>query len=234
MKCPARRRAHRRPTGHPVPRRHVVGRHGRRQRCITYSGMTMSICQLRPESRVRVHIRIKSTNPFASRRRNAAQLPGDRPRPAHCGSRRSKAARAIAASSPAMQPLHQARGQAWTGRRMTMKRRCWSFAATTGQRSFTPSGTCAMGQGSGRWCGGGRASLRVHGIDRLARDRLFGDAHAGVGQHQRAHHRHGRESRRPDPRRRTRLGGGVRLGAADVTAHTVSESDGKLSTTASR
>ena len=50
-----------------------------------FSGFTLSVCQLRPESRG--HIRIRSTDPLRAAG-DAAQLPGHRTRPPHRGGRR--------------------------------------------------------------------------------------------------------------------------------------------------
>jgi choline dehydrogenase len=103
-----------------------------------YSGFTMSICQLRPESRG--HVRIRSTDPFEppEMQPNYLSTELDR-RTAVAG---MKAARAIAASS-AMRPY--VKREVRPGPEASDDAALLEFARDHGATIFHPSGTCRMG-----------------------------------------------------------------------------------------
>jgi len=107
-----------------------------------YSGFTMSVCQLRPESRG--HIRIRSNDPFEP----PAMLPNylstelDR-RTAVAG---VKAARAIAASA-AMRPY--VKRELKPGPEAGSDAELLEFCRNTGATIFHPTGTCRMGSAAG-------------------------------------------------------------------------------------
>jgi choline dehydrogenase len=122
-----------------------------------FSGFTMSVCQLRPESRG--HIRIRSTDPFEppSMQPNYLATELDR-RTTLAG---VKAARAIAAA-PAMRPY--VRREFKPGPEAGDDDALLEFCRNTGATIFHPSGTCKMGTDALAVVD---ARLRVHGIDRL-------------------------------------------------------------------
>jgi len=122
-----------------------------------FSGFTMSVCQLRPESRGR--IRIRSTDPFEppSMQANYLATELDR-RTAVAG---MQAARAIAAA-PAMRPY--VRREVKPGPDAVDEAALLQFCRDQGATIFHPSGTCRMGVDSGAVLD---PRLRVRGIAAL-------------------------------------------------------------------
>lgn len=124
-----------------------------------FSGFTMSVCQLRPESRG--HIRIRSTDPFEPPEMQPNYLSTDLDRRTAVAA--VKAARSIAAS-PAMKPFvkREVTPGAQSGDDGALLEYCRNYGATI----FHPSGTCAMGPDplSGAVVD---ARLRVHGLQGL-------------------------------------------------------------------
>ena len=103
-----------------------------------YSGFTMSVCQLRPESRG--HVRIRSIDPFEApeMQPNYLSTELDR-RTAVAGVR---AARAIAASAP-MRPY--VKREVKPGPQAGSDTELLEFCRNTGATIFHPTGTCRMG-----------------------------------------------------------------------------------------
>ena len=121
-----------------------------------FSGFTMSVCQLRPESRG--HIRVRSSDPFEppEMQPNYLSTGLDR-RTAVAG---MQAARAIARSN-AMQPY--VRREVKPGPDAADEAALLEFCRNNGATIFHPSGTCAMGSDpvTGSVVD---ARLRVHGL----------------------------------------------------------------------
>ena len=124
-----------------------------------FSGMTMSICQLRPESRG--HIRIRSTDPFEPPEMQPNYLSTDLDRRTAVAG--VKAARAIAASK-AMQPFMKR--EIKPGPEAADDAALLEFCRNNGATIFHPTGTCAMGPDPAAGAVVD-ARLRVHGIDGL-------------------------------------------------------------------
>ncbi len=124
-----------------------------------FSGMTMSICQLRPESRG--HIRIKSTDPFEPPEMQPNYLATDLDRRTAVAG--MKAARAIAAA-PAMQPY--IKREVKPGPDAADDAALLEFCRNNGATIFHPTGTCAMGPDPAAGAVVD-ARLRVHGIEGL-------------------------------------------------------------------
>jgi choline dehydrogenase len=124
-----------------------------------FSGMTMSICQLRPESRG--HIRIKSTDPFEPPEMQPNYLATDLDRRTAVAG--MKAARAIAAA-PAMRPY--IKREVKPGPDVGDDAALLEFCRNNGATIFHPTGTCAMGRDPAAGAVVD-ARLRVHGIERL-------------------------------------------------------------------
>jgi choline dehydrogenase len=124
-----------------------------------FSGMTMSICQLRPESRG--HIRIKSTDPFEPPEMQPNYLATDLDRRTAVAG--MKAARAIAAA-PAMAPL--IKREVKPGPEAGDDAALLEFCRNNGATIFHPTGTCTMGRDPAAGAVVD-ARLRVHGIDAL-------------------------------------------------------------------
>ena len=103
-----------------------------------YSGFTMSICQLRPESRG--HVRIRSTDPFEPPEMQPNYLSTDLDRRTTVAG--MKAARAIAASA-AMKPY--VRREVKPGPETADDAALLEFARDNGATIFHPTGTCRMG-----------------------------------------------------------------------------------------
>lgn len=103
-----------------------------------YSGFTMSICQLRPESRG--HIRIRSADPFEPPEMQPNYLSTDLDRRTAVAG--VKAARAIAASA-AMRPY--VKREVKPGRQDTSDDALLEFCRNNGATIFHPTGTCRMG-----------------------------------------------------------------------------------------
>jgi choline dehydrogenase len=124
-----------------------------------FSGMTLSVCQLRPQSRG--SIRIRSTDPLEPPHMQPNYLATDLDRRTAVAA--VKAARAIAAS-PAMCDLIQR--EVKPGPDAVDDDALLAFCRNHGATIFHPSGTCAMGPdpSSGAVVD---ARLRVHGMDGL-------------------------------------------------------------------
>jgi choline dehydrogenase len=124
-----------------------------------FSGMTFSVCQLRPESRG--HIRIRSADPFEPPEMQPNYLSTDRDRRTAVAA--LKAVRAIT-SSPAMRGL--VRREVKPGPDALDDAALLDFCRNNGATIFHPSGTCPMGldpaQGAVL-----DERLRVHGISGL-------------------------------------------------------------------
>ena len=125
----------------------------------SFSGMTMSICQLRPESRG--HIRIKSRDPFEPPEMQPNYLATDLDRRTAVAG--MKAARAIAAA-PAMRPF--IKREVKPGPAANDDAALLEFCRNNGATIFHPSGTCAMGRDAGAGAVVD-ARLRVHGVQAL-------------------------------------------------------------------
>jgi choline dehydrogenase len=122
-----------------------------------YSGFTLSICQLRPESRG--HIRIRSLDPAEPPEMQPNYLATELDRATAVGG--VKAARAIAAS-PAMQPY--VKREVKPGPDAASDGDLLEFCRNNGATIFHPSGTCRMGSDRLAVVD---ARLRVHGIGGL-------------------------------------------------------------------
>ncbi len=122
-----------------------------------YSGFTMSVCQLRPESRG--HIRIRSKNPFEPPEMQPNYLATDLDRRTAVAA--VKAARAIAAA-PAMRPY--VNREVKPGADAHDDAALLDFCRNNGATIFHPSGTCKMGNDPLSVLD---ARLRVHGVERL-------------------------------------------------------------------
>jgi choline dehydrogenase len=103
-----------------------------------FSGFTLSVCQLRPESRG--HIRIKSVDPFAPPEMQPNYLSTDVDRRTNVAAVR--AARAIARSQ-AMRPL--VKREVKPGIDQEDDRSLLEYCRNNGATIFHPSGTCKMG-----------------------------------------------------------------------------------------
>ena len=121
-----------------------------------FSGFTMSICQLRPESRG--HIRIRSTDPLQAPEMQPNYLSTELDRRTAVAG--LKAARAIAAA-PAMQPY--VKREVKPGPQDADDAALLEFCRNNGATIFHPSGTCAMGPDPARGAVLD-ARLRVHGV----------------------------------------------------------------------
>ena len=124
-----------------------------------FSGMTMSICQLRPESRG--HIRIRSSDPFEPPEMQPNYLATDLDRRTAVAG--VKAARAIAASK-AMRSF--VKREVKPGPDAADDAALLEFCRNNGATIFHPTGTCAMGPDPGAGAVVD-ARLRVHGIQSL-------------------------------------------------------------------
>ena len=122
-----------------------------------FSGFTMSVCQLRPESRG--HIRIRSTDPFEPPEMQPNYLATDLDRRTAIAG--VKAARAIAAS-PAMRPL--VKREVKPGPEAGDDAALLEFCRNNGATIFHPTGTCRMGADPMAVVD---ARLRVHGVQGL-------------------------------------------------------------------
>ncbi len=119
-----------------------------------YSGFTMSICQLRPESRG--HVRIRSLDPAEPPEMQPNYLSTELDRATAVAG--MKAARAIAAS-PAMRPYVKREVKPGPGAESDAD--LLEFCRNNGATIFHPTGTCRMGNDSLAVVD---ARLRVHGI----------------------------------------------------------------------
>ena len=119
-----------------------------------FSGFTMSICQLRPESRG--HIRIRSTDPFEPPEMQPNYLATDLDRRTAVAG--VKAARAISAA-PAMRPF--VKREIKPGPEAADDAALLEFCRNHGATIFHPTGTCRMGNDANAVVD---ARLRVHGV----------------------------------------------------------------------
>ena len=124
-----------------------------------WSGFTLSVCQLRPESRGRVQI--TSTDPLQAPSMLANYLSTDLDRRTAVAAVR--AARSIA-SAPAMQPYVKREVKPGPDVRDDDDAALLEFCRNQGATIFHPSGTCKMGSDPLAVVD---TRLRVHGIDRL-------------------------------------------------------------------
>ncbi len=124
-----------------------------------FSGMTLSVCQLRPESRG--HIRIRSSDPFEPPEMQPNYLATDLDRRTNVAA--VKAARAIAAS-PAMKGL--IKREVKPGPDADDDAALLEYCRNNGATIFHPSGTCAMGSDPSAGAVVD-ARLRVHGMQGL-------------------------------------------------------------------
>jgi choline dehydrogenase len=122
-----------------------------------FSGFTMSVCQLRPESRG--HIRIRSTDPFEPPEMQPNYLATELDRRTTVAG--VKAARAIAAT-PAMRPY--VKREVKPGREVEDDASLLEFCRNHGATIFHPTGTCRMGSDPMAVVD---ARLQVQGVDRL-------------------------------------------------------------------
>jgi choline dehydrogenase len=122
-----------------------------------WSGFTLSICQLRPESRG--HIRIRSRDPAEPPEMQPNYLATELDRATAVAG--VKAARAIAAS-PAMRPY--VKREVKPGPDATSDADLLEFCRNNGATIFHPTGTCRMGSDPLAVVD---ARLRVHGIGGL-------------------------------------------------------------------
>jgi choline dehydrogenase len=122
-----------------------------------FSGFTMSVCQLRPESRG--HIRIRSADPLQPPEIHANYLATELDR--HAVLAALKAARGIAAS-PAMQAY--VKREVKPGPDVNDDAALLDFSRNNGATIFHPCGTCRMGRDSQAVVDD---RLRVHGIQSL-------------------------------------------------------------------
>ena len=122
-----------------------------------FSGFTLSVCQLRPESRG--HVRIRSTDPFAAPAMLANYLDTDLDRRTAVAA--VKAARRIA-STPAMQTY--VKRELKPGPEAEDDDALLDFCRRAGATIFHPTGTCRMGSDPMAVVD---ARLRVHGVGGL-------------------------------------------------------------------
>ncbi|MBS0593834.1 MAG: choline dehydrogenase [Proteobacteria bacterium] len=122
-----------------------------------FSGFTMSVCQLRPESRG--HVRIRSADPFQPPQMQPNYLSTDLDRRTAVAG--VKAARAIA-QSPAMRAL--VKRELKPGPEAGDDAALLEFCRNHGATIFHPSGTCKMGHDAMAVVD---ARLRVHGVPGL-------------------------------------------------------------------
>ena len=122
-----------------------------------FSGFTLSVCQLRPESRG--HVRIRSADPFEPPSMQPNYLSTDLDRRTAVAA--VKAARAIAAA-PAMQPY--VKREVRPGPEAGDDAALLEFCRNQGATIFHPSGTCRMGHDDMAVLD---ERLRVHGVPGL-------------------------------------------------------------------
>jgi choline dehydrogenase len=126
----------------------------------TFSGFTMSVCQLRPESRG--FVRIRSIDPFEppAMQPNYLSTPGDR-QTLVAGIRLARRLAATDALKPYVKAEYRPGPSALTDDELL------EFARNTGGTIFHPSGTCKMGDISADRMAVVDSELRVHGIEAL-------------------------------------------------------------------
>ncbi len=122
-----------------------------------FSGFTMSVCQLRPESRG--HVRIRSADPFQAPAMQPNYLSTEHDRRTAVAA--VKAARAVA-GTPAMRPY--IRREVKPGPDANDDDALLGFCRDAGATIFHPSGTCRMGHDAAAVVD---ARLRVHGLQGL-------------------------------------------------------------------
>ncbi len=122
-----------------------------------YSGFTLSVCQLRPESRG--HVRIRSIDPFEPPEMQPNYLSTDLDRRTIVAAMQT--ARAIAAT-PAMR--RYVRREVTPGPEVVSDADLLAFCRDHGATIFHPSGTCKMGNDPAAVVD---ARLRVHGLSGL-------------------------------------------------------------------
>jgi choline dehydrogenase len=122
-----------------------------------FSGFTLSVCQLRPESRG--HVRIRSADPFEAPEMQPNYLSTELDRRTTVAA--VKAARAIAAA-PALR--RYVKREFKPGPETATDADVLEFCRNHGATIFHPSGTCKMGSDALAVVD---ARLRVHGVDRL-------------------------------------------------------------------
>jgi choline dehydrogenase len=123
-----------------------------------FSGFTLSVCQLRPESRG--HIRIRSTDPLEPPEMQPNYLATDLDRRVAVAA--VKSARAIASSAP-MRPLVKREVKPGPDVADDDDAALLEFCRNHGATIFHPSGTCAMGRDPAAGAVVD-ARLRVHGV----------------------------------------------------------------------
>ena len=119
-----------------------------------YSGFTLSVCQLRPESRG--HVRVRSTDPFEPPEMQPNYLSTDLDRRTVVAA--VKAARRVA-GTPAMRPY--VTREVKPGPEAATDADVLEFCRNNGATIFHPSGTCRMGSDQAAVVD---ARLRVHGL----------------------------------------------------------------------
>ena len=119
-----------------------------------YSGFTLSVCQLRPESRG--HVRMRSTDPFEPPEMQPNYLSTELDRRTAVAA--VKAARAIA-GTPALRPY--VKREVKPGPEAASDADVLEFCRNNGATIFHPSGTCRMGSDAAAVVD---ARLRVHGL----------------------------------------------------------------------
>ncbi|MGH8850335.1 MAG: GMC family oxidoreductase, partial [Casimicrobiaceae bacterium] len=126
----------------------------------TFSGFTMSVCQLRPQSRGSV--RIKTTDPLVAPalQPNYLSAPGDR-ETLLAGMRLARKLAATRALSPYVRAEYRPGDAAQSDADLI------EFAKNTGGTIFHPAGTCRMGDIARDPLAVVDSELRVHGVDRL-------------------------------------------------------------------
>ena len=122
-----------------------------------FSAFTATVCQLRPESRGRVHI--ASPDPNAPPRITANYLSSDLDRRTIVAGLRLSRRIAV---QPALQEYYG--GEKYPGEQVQTDDEMLDWAQTVGTTIYHPSGTCRMGGDSGSVVD---PELRVRGIDRL-------------------------------------------------------------------
>jgi choline dehydrogenase len=122
-----------------------------------YSGFTMSVCQLRPESRG--HIRIRSADPYSAPEMQPNYLATELDRRTAVAA--LKAARAVAAA-PALRSY--VKREVSPGPQASDDASLLEFCRNHGATIFHPSGTCRMGNDPQAVLD---TRLRVHGVQGL-------------------------------------------------------------------
>lgn len=122
-----------------------------------FSGCTLSVCQLRPESRG--HVELASNDPLAAPRMFANYLDAEVDR--QCATAAIAFARRLAATRPLADEIAE---EVMPGPQAKTQDDLLTFARQNGVTIFHPSGTCRMGTDTGAVVD---PRLRVNGIDAL-------------------------------------------------------------------